>query len=400
MLSTLKTKNLGLAFNQKFDYMTVRERWFAMFPTDGPKDVLQLFDWSYEGKALADVNKTRAAQQGKVMHIKTDVQGRQMDEPAFSGGRMLLHDVCGRMDEHFCTAIHPIWTNEENYNDVIKSRIQLATESKIFCPCGVKMIITKSRDGNEKNFMVGTKFTRCACGKLRIVAATVTGPDSIAYLTFCDEDMPVVVVNPGKMDLCRVCQTEISYYEAQCTTWQNPDFRDFKPKMQLCVNCLPMRSMFSLLMQKGYKPNVTGADYDKAKKAWKNGFIKQPTQNARAAFVSINYDLWYKNLHALVLNDDPYFISRAKNRMWLRDLTVEGVESNPGPDYISLLNMDAQRRQIHFPMYEDEKVLDMNNFAFKVTCFYMQWKTEAVGVSKKQAKHEAAEKMYKLMNNE
>ncbi|APQ41747.1 NSP1 [Rotavirus J] len=399
MLSTLKSKKLGTAYNQKLDYMTARERWFALFPQTGPKDVLQLYDWKNENKAIREINKTKAARSGKLVHVKTETPGRRMEEPAFSGGRMMLHDICGKMEEHFCTAIHPIYTNEENLNDALNSRVQLATEAKIFIPCGVKMIITKSRDGNDKNYMVGTKFNRCGCGKLRVAAGTTTGPDHIAYLSFCDQDMPIATVNPGKIHLCEICQSEISYYEAHPTTWKNPDFQDIKPKIQLCVNCLPMRSIFSLLMKRGYQPITTGADYERMRNKWKTGEVVRPFDSARGAFVSINYHTWYERLHALVLNDDPIFISTVKNSMWLRDLTREGVESNPGPDYISQLNIDAQRKQIHFPLYEDEKVLEANSFAFKITCYYLEHKTEAVGISKKQAKHEAAKKMWEKINN-
>lgn len=110
-----------------------------------------------------------------------------------------------------------------------------------------------------------------------------------------------------------------------------------------------------------------------------------------------NSGQWFTYMEDKIIVGKPTdFIPSVKG--WIRDLTAECIESNPGPNYISLLNEHAQKNRNQFPNYSFEMIIMNDEILFTCTCKYIHViETSNPHRTKKEAKNEAAELVVRII---
>lgn len=396
MLSTKK----GEQFNIQFDYLTDKEMWYEKFPIDHPRDCIDMFkDGNYQSPEMQAIQKMNATKAGTVAHHKSDMDVKDYEQMPYHGFRMFTHQCCGRMDEHFCGALHPVRTNADISRFHLTTRPQISSVHNVFIACGIKTI--KFEVAGIPNWLLGTKFRKCMCGKPVMVAGTVIGTMIRKnFMTFCSDDYLQVIVNPVRKGKCGVCSQPLSTYEST-QTWKNSDYgEEYALQNNLCYRCVPVASIFSLMMSNGHTPVVNKKIFERAKKDWnKTSGMRRTFIYPDTAMMCANHEEVQRMIKSCDLTTDIEIIN-ALNAAWMRDLTREGVEPNPGPvNYIQKLNELSQKEAIHQPIYEFEMIVIDDQLAFKCICYFKQFNATATGPSKKAAKHLAAAGMWKFLNN-
>lgn len=400
MLSKFRTVREGYQASASFDYDGFKEIFDKKFHTGKPKDVIDMFkDVSYSCAPMVEIQRTVAARKGAIAHQKTMIGRDEYDSTPFSGIRMFVADCCGRKDDHFCGALHHISSNSYFCEDHINCRPQQVSRRKIFIPCGIKALTLETKEG--KTQIIGTKFRRCMCNEPIMTAASIVGVPSYVMIGFCSKDYLQVIANPDrKYRKCGICNRNSTSFEVNGTWVGGPDMEEHFVKNDLCIACAPIRHIYAMLSSKGYLPVHSQEEYERKRVRWMKSTYITPTSIPYSAFISSNHTEINMAFRSMVLNNDPKLMINLKNSTWMKDLTTEGIEPNPGPvDSISLLNQHAQKNRNNFPTYESEPVIDDYTLNYKITCYYMMLKTEAISISKKAAKHEAALKMLHLIAN-
>nr|QRV11667.1 NSP1 [Bat rotavirus]QRV11668.1 NSP1 [Bat rotavirus] len=399
MNSKMYTTKRGEGFNIQYDYLSYKEMWYEKFPTDKPSDCIDMFkDGNYSGDGMALIQKTKAARRGVVAHYKCDLDVVQYEKMPYCGFRMFTHQCCGRMDEHFCGALHPIRTNVDISIFNLTNRPQVASQYNCFIPCGIKNV--KFMRAGIPNWLLGTKFRKCMCGKPVMVAGTVLGTMvRLNFISFCSEDYLQIIVNSDRPGKCKICSSPLSTYEAT-STWDGYTIgKEYKLQDDICYRCIPVTSIFSLMM-KNHTPVVTKKIFEKKRKLWEeSNDLRKTYMYPGSALTCANHeDVAAMIVHCDLITDTE--IIKATNAAWIRDLTRENIESNPGPiNYIQKLNELSQKEAIHQPIYEFEMTVVDEQIAFKCVCYYKSYNATAMGPSKKAAKHLAATGMWKFLNN-
>nr|WPT07181.1 non-structural protein 1 [Rotavirus H] len=400
MNSKMITIKRGEHFNLQFDYLSENEIWMGKFPITRPSDCIDMFKKAdYDGEGMKSIQKTSAAKRGSVVHHLSNLEVGQYEQMPFRGFRMFVQQCCGRMDEHFCGALHPIKTNACVEKSNLATRPQISSVHNVFLPCGIKTV--KFVVDGIPNWLLGTKFRKCMCGKPVMVAGTIVGTTFKKNLiTFCSNDYLQVIVNPIREGKCKICSMPLPTYEAT-ESWKNCNHEvEYIMANDLCYRCTPVTTIFSLMMSNGHSPVVNKKTYERNRSEWeKSHKMKHTTKFPDAAMKCANHEDVQKIIESYSLTTDVQIIE-ALNRAWVRDLTRENVESNPGPvNYIQKLNELCQKEAMCPPIYEFEMRVVDNQLAFRCTCYFREFNVISEGPSKKTAKHLAATKMWSLLNN-
>nr|AYH64825.1 NSP1 [Rotavirus I] len=365
--------------------------------------------------------------------------------------RVILADLC--FCKASCDQMHLLAGTE------FVARPQLCDSRVILLPCGVE---DAEIDHFSRNVMVeGLEFEMCTCGNRRIKRADVFGLELANIYTICQNNLNTVIYNEGMHECIHCTEPTFDIEPANgfggngytiehnrclnCTTWrdivkileEDGFHREWEvaPRNPFNVNNCMMATLITCAST--WEKDLT-ADGDIESnpgpfQAFSEMYLK--CLGKRLAFEESDYNL---KLYQLVLKYWPrdefgpqhncaifrlynkYFMAYKFRSRWfaskssmhsvvpmtanlcyssyIRDLTRENVEPNPGPDPISEVNQHAQKTQNHFPIYEFEKVIVDQEFKFKCTCFYLDKKTEShAHFSKKNAKMDAAEKMLRLI---
>nr|BBC18341.1 Nonstructural protein 1 [Porcine rotavirus H] len=400
MNSKMLTIKKGEHFNSQFDYLTVNEKWVGKFPITRPGDCIDMFKKAdYAGEGMKSIQRTSAAKHGSVAHHVSDLEASQYEQMPFHGFRMFVQQCCGRMDEHFCGALHPIKTNINIEESNLATRPQISSTRNIFIPCGVKTV--KFVIDGIPNCLLGTKFRKCMCGKpVMVTGAVVRANLKKNFISFCSDDYLQVIVNPIREGKCRICSMPLPTYEAT-QSWKNCNHEvEYIMANNLCYRCTPVATIFSLMMSNGHSPVVNKKTYEQNRYEWKKTHkMRHTTRFPEAAIMCANHEEIQRIIESYTLTTDIQIIE-ALNRAWVRDLTRENVESNPGPaNYIQKLNELCQKEAICQPIYDFEMIVVNNQLAFRCTCYFREFSAIAEGPSKKTAKHLTAAKIWSLLNN-
>nr|AWV67033.1 NSP1 [Bat rotavirus H] len=401
MLSKFRTFSLGSAVNNAYDYLSEKEFLKAKFYTDEPKDVLDIFlDVDYQNQQMARIQNSKSGLRGKIVHHKAALKSDEMYAPPMRGGRMFIADLCGRTDDHHCGALHFVNSNLKITKDHLRARVQLTNPNFIYLHCGIERVLLQDEQQGKKGVIVGTKKRKCNCGRFGYMGANITGDFNVQPVIFCQEDYLTVTVCPQRNRICAMCHGPASSYEANINFINGGDCIDHFVKGNLCHNCVPVRHIFSMLCSKGYEPSIGPGTYFRQKR----NYNKMPLIGGDGfplyTYKCFNDEDLAKSIKEIDLITDSEFTFRATQNLWIRDLTREGIEPNPGPgNYIQLLNELSQKLKVYPPIYTFEPFADGKTVVFQCSCYFIDQKIVADGPSKKAAKHKAAEHMYKIFVN-
>nr|WBV74301.1 NSP1 [Bat RVJ-like rotavirus BtSY1] len=396
MLSTLRTFRESRTHNDAFDFLTDKELWHGKFDLRKAKDAIPAFKGvDYTKYELKHIQYSKSTQSGTVMHVKQQVSRKDMEKLEFSGQYIHLSDLCGRKDEHFCGALHDIHTNETDYSATRSKRPQIVSPTTVFFPCGAKFIVLKEDDGDK--LIVGTKFRTCSCGNQIVTAASTNIQKGYQYISYCCNDILTATVNPERKSYCKCCGEKSSAYEANFATWQNGYAgEEHMLRENLCHYCAPIKFIFCALLRNGYTPKTSSDEFMNRSLRWqRKKFIQNPPSEYE--FKIANHRSIANKLKLIGVNNDEPDMTVLKNSMWMRDLTRENVESNPGPapitESVAWLNEHSQKMQVMPPLYTFEKVIIEEEEWFVCHCSYMIHYTSSRAKTKNQAKRQVAQRM-------
>nr|WBV74441.1 NSP1 [Bat RVJ-like rotavirus BtSY3] len=395
MLSTLRTFRRGKDLNDIFDFVSPRDLWHGRF-TYIPSDPLHIFEnVDHTKNKLKFIQETKSAITGRTRHVKMPVKREEMDYIDWDSQKIFLMDCCSRKDEHFCGALHDIYTNDVDYTKSVFKRPQIQHRTTIFIPCGTRFV--RFRHENEDKLIVASKTRKCMCGNLVMTSATVTGTPGFQYISFCSSDFLTATMSGHRPKKCISCGKHTTAYEANPSTWKLASGDEFYPRGNLCCYCCPVRHIFATLVRNGYEPEVDEQTYAiRRQKWWKDEkFGISPTF---WTFRASNHKYIFDKLVGFgSYSSDDKPVIRRQNNSWIRDLTAEGVESNPGPNYISSLYELSQKFKLPPPQFTFTETKSENNTIFLCTCTFNFKMIQGAGYTKQAAKNAACMNMLAIM---
>lgn len=362
------------------------------FGIENPIDTLMLFPQNVNNiNVLNKVLRTKAASEGRVRFFPSLCHPFEAARPSFHGARMFVQELCARTDDHHCGALHLTTSNKTPQDKHMASRVQLVNENFFYLHCGVRSVILYNKKTNERGMITAVKMRTCMCGELVASGVVVIGPFELQVITLCKDDYSQVTVNPMRNRTCKLCHGPSSSYEATFSWIGGGDCDEHYLKHNLCYNCAPVSHIFSMLKSKGYEPSKSKEFYQRQKANYEPMNIRLSTDDTHPLYRIFNCEEVSSIVSSTIAFSQVDMMFHKIGREYIRDLTKEGIESNPGPvDCIKLLNEHAQKTKNPYPTYSFEQIIADGSPNFRCVAEYMGCRSEGTAISKKLAKHAAA----------
>lgn len=364
----------------------------SRFGIESPVDTLMLFPQNSNNFTVMNkILRTKAGKEGRLRIFPSLCHPADAAVPPFHGARMFVQELCARNDDHHCGALHLASTNKTPKDQHLASRIQVVNRNFFYLHCGVRSVILNDEEKGKRGMITTVKMRTCMCGELVAAGVIVIGDFDFQVITLCKNDYLQVTVNPLRERRCKLCNGYASSFEAAFSWIGGGDCEEHYLKHNLCFNCAPVSHIFSMLKSKGYEPSKSVEFYKHQKMNYNPVNIKMSADDTHPLYKIFNCDQTSKIVKTTIAFSQVDIMFHKINRGYIRDLTREGVESNPGPvDCIKLLNEHAQKTRNPYPSYTFEQIIKDQTPNFRCVAEYINQRSEGIAVSKKLAKHAAA----------